>query len=113
MSILAKCLIEAKYASASNATEYTAPASTRTILDKFSATNTDGSSRTISVHLVPSGGSAGASNLITSVLSIGAGVSVDLPEMKNQILNAGDFISVVASVASKVVIRASGREITT
>lgn len=112
MSITAKCLIEAKYASDVDTTEYTAPASTRTIIDKFTATNTDGSSRTITVNLVASGGSPDPSNIITSALSIAAGASVDLPEMGYQILNAGDFISAIASVASKVVIRVSGREVT-
>jgi hypothetical protein len=111
LSVTAKPLINSKYASNSLTTEYTAPASTRTIIDKFTATNTDSGAQTISVHIVPSGGSAGASNSITSALSIAAGASVNLPEQANQILAAGDFISVVASVASKVVIRASGREV--
>lgn len=110
--ITAKPLAQAQYAPDSVATIYAAPGNTRTIIDKFSATNTDSSSRTISVHVVQAGGSPGASNLITSAKSVGAGVSVDLEEMKNQILGPGDFIAVVASVASKVVVRASGREVT-
>lgn len=111
MTITAKCLIESKFAANSDHTEY--PAFTgHTIIDKFTATNTDGSSQTISVNIIPSGGSVGASNLITSALSITAGASVDLPELKNHILNPGDVISCVASIASKVVIRASGREVT-
>lgn len=112
MSVTAKPLIQAKYAGNSLTTEYTAPASTRTIIDKFTATNTDSGSETVSVHIVPNGGSASASNIITSALSIAAGASVDLPELKNHILATGDFISVVASVPSKMVIRASGREVT-
>lgn len=112
MTVTAKVLIAAKYASDSLTTEYTAPSSTKAMIDKFTATNTDAGAQTLSVHLVTSGGSAGPSNLITSLLSIGAGVSVDVPELKNHILEAGGFISAVASVASKVVIRASGREIT-
>lgn len=112
MSVTAKCLIEAKYAADSDTTEYTTAANTRTIIDKFTATNTDGSDQTITVYIVESGGSVGAEKTITSAQSITAGVSVDLTEMKNQILNAGDFIAAKASVASKVVIRASGREVT-
>jgi hypothetical protein len=112
MTVTAKALIQAKYAADSATTEYTTPANTRTIIDKFTATNTDSSARTLSVHIVASGGTASASNLITSALSIAIGASVDVPEMKNQILNAGDFISVLASVATKVVIRGSGREVT-
>jgi hypothetical protein len=112
MTVTAAALINAKYASDSDNTEYTSPASTRTIIDKFTATNTDSGSQTITVNLVPSGGSVGASNIVTSALSIAAGASVDLPEMKNHVLEAGDFISAKASVASKVVIRASGRKVT-
>ena len=112
MSVTAKCLINAKYAAGSATTEYTVASNTRTIIDKFTATNTDASDRTITVYIVPTGQTAGAQYTVTSAYSITAGASVDLTEMKNQILNAGDFISVAASVASKVVIRASGREVT-
>lgn len=112
MTVTAKVLIEAKYAGNGLTTEYTAPSSTKAMIDKFTATNTDSGAQTLSVHLVPNGGSAGASNIVTSLLSIAAGASVDVPELKNHILETGGFVSVVASVASKVVIRASGREIT-
>jgi hypothetical protein len=112
MSVTVAALINAKYAANSDNTEYTSPASTRTIIDKFTATNTDVGAQTITVNLVPSSGSVAASNVITSALSIPAGESVDLPEMKNHVLEAGDFISVKASAASKVVIRASGRKVT-
>lgn len=111
MSVTAKALIEAKYAATSATTEYTAPVSTRTIIDKFTATNTDASAVTLTVYLVPSGGTAGGSNIIISAKSIATGVTSDLTELQNQILNAGDFISVLASTGSKMVIRASGREV--
>ena len=112
MTVTVKALINAKYAANALTTEYTVPSSTKTIVDKFTATNTDSGAQTISVHLVPSGGSADATNRITSLLSIAADASVELPEIKNQVLMTGDFISVVASVTGKVVIRASGREVT-
>lgn len=112
MSVTARCLIEAKYAANTDTLEYTAPANTRVIVDKFTVTNTDGSSRTITVNIVPSGGSVGASNIITSAQSISAGQSTSLGEMQNHILNAGDTIYVKASVASLLVIRLSGRECT-
>lgn len=113
MTVTAKALIQAKYAANADTTEYTAPASTKTIIDKFTATNTDAAAVTISVNLVASGGAAGASNLIVKTKSIAAGETYAFDsELKNQILNTGDFISVIASVASKMVIRMSGREIT-
>jgi hypothetical protein len=111
MSIIAKKLIASHYASVAATTEYTCPASTNTIIDKFTATNTDVGAQMITVYLVPSGGTAGASNTIISALPLSAGQTKDFSELQNHILNAGDFISVFVSVASKIVIRASGREI--
>lgn len=110
--ITAKPLFDAQFASATDAVVYTAPVGTRTIIDKFAACNTDGTARTITVNIIPAGQSVGSQNIITSALSLTAGQSADLPEQKNQILNPGDQISAKASIASKVVIRASGREIT-
>lgn len=113
MSVTAKNLIESKFAASGVNTEYTAPASTRTIIDKFTATNTDSSSQTVTVYVVPSAGSPGASNIIISALSIAAGECKDISALQNHILNSGDFIACLASVSSKVVIRSSGREVTT
>lgn len=110
-AVTAKVLINSRYAGSSATTEYTCPTSTRTIIDKFTATNTDSGALTITVYIVPSGGSATGSNTITKAYSISAGATVSLSEMQNQILAAGDFVSVLASSASKVVIRMSGREI--
>lgn len=112
MTVTAKALIDAKFAASSDTTEYTVSANTRVIIDKFTATNTDGSSQTITVNLVKTGTSVASSNLVVSVKSIATNVTSDLSELQNQILNAGDFVSVKASIASKVVIRMSGREVT-
>lgn len=112
MSVVAKPLINAKYAGSSLTTEYTCPTAKKTIIDKFTVNNTDGSTRTVSIHIVPSGDLATAANMIVNLLSLTTNLYQEVSEMKNQVLTAGDFISVVASVASKVVIRASGREVT-
>jgi hypothetical protein len=112
MSVTAKVLIQSKYAANTNTTEYTAPALTRTIIDKFTATNNDASARTISIYIVPSAGSADGSNRIIKDLSIAAGVTADISEMQNQILATGDFVVCAASVTSQVTIRMSGREVT-
>jgi len=112
MTVTAKCLDQASYVPNSDTLLYTVPASTKAIIDKMSATNTDVGSQTITVYIVPSGQVVGAEYTITSAQSIGAGASVDLTEMKNQILESGDKVYAVASVASKVVSRISGREIT-
>lgn len=112
MAIAARCLISAKYAANSQTTEYTATG-LKAIIDKFTVTNITGGAVTISIHLVPSGQAAGNSNLIIQNLSVAAGATTDISGyLQNQILNAGDLISVVAGAATSLVIRASGREIT-
>lgn len=112
MTVTAKALIDSKFAANAATTEYTAPTSTRTIVDKFTATNTDTGAQTITIYLVPNGGTASASNTVIQAKSLSSGSTYDFTELKNQIFNTGDFIAVSASIASKVVIRASGREVT-
>jgi hypothetical protein len=111
MTVTAKPLIEAKDAETAQTTQYTAPANTRALIDKLTATNTSGSTASISVNLVPSGGTAGATNLITKTKALAAGESYTFPEIVGHVLAAGDFISAVASAAG-ITIRASGREVT-
>lgn len=110
-TVTAKVLINTKFAAATASAEYTAPTSTRVIIDKFTATNTDSVVRTVTVNIVPSGSGVATGNTITSAFSLAAGVTASLTEMQNQILAAGDLVYVSASLVSKVVIRMSGREI--
>lgn len=112
MTVTAKCLLEAKYAENAETTQYTAPTGTRTIVDKCTATNVTGSPATLTWRLVPSGGSAGASNTITYTKTVAAGVTETFPEMVGQALNTGDSVSSLASAATTLVIRLSGREVT-
>lgn len=112
MTVTAKCLLEAKQAENAETTQYTAPTGVRTIVDKFTVTNTTAGAVTITIKVVPSGGAAGASNVITQTASVAANSVYTAPEMVGQILNAGDFISTLASAAASLTIRISGREIT-
>ena len=111
MTVTAKNLIASKQAANVATTEYTAPTSTRTIIDKFTATNTTGGAVTLTVYLVPSGQAASSSNKVLDAFSIAANTFLDLPQMQNHVLEAGDFISVLASAATSLTIRASGREV--
>lgn len=109
MIVTAKNLINSKFAS-TGATEYTA-SDVRTIIDKFTAFNSDVGALTISIYIVPSLATFGDSNAIMKVYSIAAGVTKDFTELQLQILEAGDSIYVVASVGAKISIRCSGREV--
>lgn len=110
MSVVSKPLFTAAYASNSQTTVYTTPAGTRTIIDKCSGYNGTASAVTLAVNLVPSGGSAGATNLIM-LKSIPAGEAYTFPQVVGHVLEAGGFISVIAGSASSIVLRVSGREV--
>lgn len=111
MTVTAKVLIPAKIAESSQTTQYTATNVT-TIIDKFTATNYSAGAVTISVNIVTSGGSAGNDNPITKTKSLQPAEVYTFPEIVGQILAPSGFISTIASAATSVNIRASGREVT-
>ncbi len=110
MTVTPNPLFQAQQIPNSNTTVYTSPASTTTIIDKITVYNGDSGSQTLTMYLVPSGQSAGASYLV-AIISMSAGQTVDFTQAQNQILAAGDFITLNASVASKIVARGSGRQV--
>lgn len=112
MTVTAKPLFNALQAAAVETTQYTTPAGTRTIIDKFTGTNTTGSPATLTVKLIQSGGAAGAANTIVSAKTLQAGEAYTFPEVVGHVLNPGDFISTLAGTAAAISIRASGREVT-
>jgi hypothetical protein len=111
MTVTVRVLIPAKQAENSQTVQYTA-SNCRAIIDKFTATNTSASNVTISVNLITSSGSAGASNLIVDNRSIVPDETYTFPELVGQALESGGVISTIASAATSLTIRASGREIT-
>jgi hypothetical protein len=110
MAVTIKVLIPAKQAENAQTTQYTA-VNCKAIIDKFTATNTTAGNVTISVNLVTSG-AAGTANLIVDTRSIAPDECYTMPELVGQALESGGFISTIASAASSLTIRASGREIT-
>jgi len=111
MAVNPKVLIAAKNAENSQTTQYTATGVT-TIIDKFTATNYDASTaRTLSVNLVTSADTAGNQNLIVKTKTLQAGETYTFPELVGHVLAPGGFISTIASAATAINIRASGREV--
>jgi len=111
MTVTVKVLVPAKFAEASQTTQYTSTGVT-TIIDKFTATNITASAATISVNLVTVADTAGNTNLITKTKSLQAAEVYTFPELVGQVLGAGDFISTIAGTGSAVNIRVSGRQVT-
>lgn len=110
MAVTILNIIPRKQAEATQTGQYTS-SGVKTIIDKFTVTNTSGSAATLSVNLVASGGSAGASNLVLNAQSISAGACYLCPELVGQTLESGGFISTLASTAGALTISASGRQI--
>jgi hypothetical protein len=110
MSVTVKNIIPRKQAEAAQTGQYTAN-NCKTVIDKFTATNTTGANVTFAVNLVASGGAASAANLVLT-RTIAPGQTYMCPELVGQSLEAGDFISTLAGTATALTISATGREIT-
>lgn len=111
MTVTVKTIIPRKQAEDIQTSQYTA-LDCKTIIDKFTATNTTAANVVFSVNLVASGGAAGASNLVVKTRTIAPNETYTFPELVGQTLEAGDFISTLANTATALTISASGREIT-
>jgi hypothetical protein len=104
-------LVEGSQLTTSAASYYTSPANTTTIVKKCTVTNTSAGALTVTIYLVPSGGSAGATNTVTSAKSIAAGATYEAYECENHVLLAGDTLQALASAASSLTLKASGIQI--
>ncbi|WP_198079308.1 hypothetical protein [Acinetobacter calcoaceticus] len=111
MTVKVVNIIPSKYAEASQTTQYIAE-NCKTIIDKFTLTNTTASAVTFSCNLVLKATTASAANLVIKDKSVSAGETYVCPELVGHSLEDGSFISTIASTADSLVIRASGREIT-
>lgn len=134
MMVSVKSLISSQYAGSTNSSEYVVPIKGKTILDKLTVTNTDSTDRTITIRFVPmylynANGQAIQAHphnpadpaspskdddeyLVVKAKSIAAGSTVDITEVKGHVMDSGEYLYMVASVAGKLVIRLSGREVT-
>ena len=111
MTVIVKNIIPRKQAEAAQTGQYTAE-NCKTIIDKFTVTNTSALNAVFSANLVASGGAAGDGNLVLKAKTIAPGQTYLCPELVGQTLEAGGFISTLAGAATSLTISASGREIT-
>lgn len=113
MTVTARNLVPAKLVEDTHTTQYTVGSNvTATIIDKFTATNVSGSTATISVNLVTGSDTPGDQNLITKTKSLAASEVYTFPELVGQIMPNTSYISTIASAASAINMRVSGREVT-
>lgn len=111
MAVTVKNIIPRKQAENAQTSQYTAT-NCKTLIDKFTVSNTTGGTVTFACNLVASGGAAGVSNLVLPAKAIPAGEVYQCPELVGQSLESGGFISTLAGAATSLTISASGREIT-
>jgi hypothetical protein len=110
MAVTPKRLAAGSQLTTSAATYYTAPATATTRIDNCALTNTTGGAVTATVHLVPSGGSASASNCVMSARSIAAGATVLVAGAIGQWLAGGGTLQALASSGASITLVASGVE---
>jgi len=110
MAVIIKNIIPAKQIEATQTTQYTA-VNCKTIIDKFTVTNTSGSNAVFSVNLIVSAGTAGNANLIVKTRSVAPNETYTCPELVGQTLEPSGFISTLAGTASALTVSASGREV--
>jgi len=111
MTITVKNIIARKQAENSQTTQYTAE-NRKTIIDKFTVTNTSATNVDFSVNLVAASGAAGPNNLVLKARVITPNETYTCPELVGQVLESGGFISTLAGAATSLTISAAGREIT-
>lgn len=111
MTVTVKNIVPRKQAENAQTAQYTA-VNCKTIIDKFTVTNTSGANVNFSANLVAASGAAGNDNLVMKTRAIAPNETYPCPELVGQVLEAGGFISTLAGAATSLTISASGREIT-
>lgn len=89
-----------------NQTIYTAPSDCEYAVLRFGVcNNVDGSNRTFSVYVVPSGGSAASTNQYITTVTINTLTFNSMFALTGLVMEPGDFIVVVASANSALNMR--------
>lgn len=102
VSLAGKVLVSAQCTIAGNNTVYTVPALSAVKISSACLCNTTSSAVTVSVSLVPSGGTAGVTNRVVNAYSLAANDSMVLTEILGAMLDAGASINVNTSTANAV-----------
>lgn len=110
MTITNILLVTSKFIETSEATQFTATATT--IIDAVSVTNVGTESAKLNISLVRDGDAASNINKLIFNKTLRKGDTWVCPELLGQILDTDDFMSAITDVASTLNIRVSGRVIT-
>jgi hypothetical protein len=99
---------------ATDTTYYTVPANTRTTITSALVNNTTATPRTLTVNIIPNGGSLGASNeVVTDLVIPAAGAApTQLTALIGQTMLAAGQVSMIADAATALTVLISGYEVT-
>ena len=102
MTVSAIALVQGTQAPSSVAAQYTCPSNTRVVIRHGVFVNTTASAVTLTVYIVPSGGSVVDACKILDALSIAAHTAYTSPEVAGCVLNSGDTLQTVAGSATSI-----------
>lgn len=110
-------IIPSKYAEASQAVQYTVSSpqnqTAKVVIDSFTLSNVSSAPVVFSCHLVNNSGTVDDENKVLPPVEVQPNETYLCPELLGQTLEDGQFISTLCDTADALVIRASGRLITT
>lgn len=92
MTVSQKNIVPGVLLGAALGTIHAAPALTKERIINATVTNDTGGAVSLTVHIIPSGGSAGSANKRISARSIAPGETYPCPELIGRVLEPGDFI---------------------
>jgi hypothetical protein len=101
-NLAGKILASGQVAGTTATTVYTVPASSAVKIATAVLCNVTGSTVTVSVSVVPSGGAVDGTHLVVSSYSLAANDSTKVTEIEGAMLDAGAFIAITVSVAASV-----------
>ena len=111
MTITVTNIIPPKQAEIAQTTQYTS-LNCKTVIDKFTVTNTGSANAVITVNLVPKDAAPTDANTMLKSRAIAPGETYTCPELVGQVLEPGGYISTLAGAASVLTINSAGRQIT-
>lgn len=110
--IVPKTLIAGSQLTTSAATYYTAGTGVTAIIKSMTLTNNSGGAVTATVHIVDTGSTESASNMVIDAKNLADGETYLCPEAINQSISPTGTIRALASANTSISIKASGVEVT-
>ena len=110
--IIPQKLVAGSQLTTSAATYYTAGTNVKAVITNMTLTNTTGTARTATVHVVSTGATETASNMIISARVIAAGETYNCPEAIGSVILATGTIRALAEANTAISLQVSGYEVT-